>query len=220
LHNAGNGNVALGFAAGENATTGDNNVYIGTSMQGVAAEANHTYIRNINTTSVSGAGTDTVTINLTTGLVGHLSSSQRYKEDVRPMGRASEALYQLKPVSYRYKKEIDSSQAPAFGLIAEQVADVNSALVACNSEGQPESVHYEMVNAMLLNEFLKAHKTIEEQQATIIQLRNEFQTASAQYHSEIQALSAQLKEQAAQIQRVSDQFEMIKPTVRLVENRQ
>ena len=71
-------------------------------------------------------------------------------------------LYQLKPVSYRYKKEIDSSQSPAFGLIAEEVADVNSALVARNAEGRPESVHYEMINAMLLNEFLKEHKTVAE----------------------------------------------------------
>jgi hypothetical protein len=93
-------------------------------------------------------------------------------------------------------------------------------LVGRNPAGQPESVRYDHVNAMLLNEFLKAHKTIEEQLATIMQLKNEIQTIGAQYHKEIQALSAQLKEQAARIQRVSDQFEMTKPTGRLVENRQ
>jgi len=201
LHNTtGNQNVALGFAAGEDATTGDYNVYIGASMLGVAAETNHTYIRNINTTSVSGGGTDTVTINLTTGLLGHLSSSRRYKDDIKPMDRASEALYLLKPVSYRYKKEIDSTQSPAFGLIAEEVADVNSALVACNSEGQPESVHYEMVNAMLLNEFLKEHRKNDEQQ------------------KQIDVLTAQLKEQAAQIQRVSAQLEANRPAPRVVNN--
>jgi hypothetical protein len=201
LHNTtGNQNVALGFAAGEDATTGDYNVYIGASMLGVAAETNHTYIRNINTTSVSGGGTDTVTINLTTGLLGHLSSSRRYKDDIKPMDRASEALYLLKPVSYRYKKEIDSTQSPAFGLIAEEVADVNSALVACNSEGQPESVHYEMVNAMLLNEFLKEHRKNDEQQ------------------KQIDVLTAQLKEQAAQIQRVSAQLEANRPAPGVVNN--
>ena len=207
LHNAGSGNVALGFGAGENATTGDNNVYIGASMQGVAAEANHTYIRNINTTSVSGGGTDTVTVNLTTGLVGHLSSSQRYKEEIKPMDKASEALYRLKPVSYRYKKEIDISQSPAFGLIAEQVADVNSALVACNSEGQPESVHYEMVNAMLLNEFLKQHKTVQElkstvmgQQSVIAQQRQTFERRLAEQEKQINALTGVVEKVALQLE--------------------
>ena len=93
-------------------------------------------------------------------------------------------------------------------------------LVGRNPKGEPESVRYDQVNAMLLNEFLKAHKTIEEQQMTITQLRNDFQTISAQQQKDIQALSAQLKEQAAQIQRVSDHFELIKPIAQLVENRQ
>jgi hypothetical protein len=208
LHNTGGNNVALGYGAGENATTGDNNVYIGALMQGVAAEANHTYIGNINTTSVSGGGTDTVTVNLTTGLVGHLSSSQRYKEQIKPMDKASEALYRLKPVSYRYKKEIDSTQSPAFGLIAEEVADVNSALVACNSEGQPESVHYEMVNAMLLNEFLKEHKTVQElkstvlgQQSIILQQRQSFERRLAEQEKQMKALTGV-------VEKVNRQLEM------------
>src|SRR5207237_925142 len=125
------------------------------------------YIRNINTTSVSGGGTDTVTVNLSTGLLGHLSSSRRYKENIKPMESTSEALYQLKPATYRYKKEIDSTQSPAFGLIAEEVAEVNPDLVARNAEGQPESVHYEMVNAMLLNEFLKENKAFLEEQSKV-----------------------------------------------------
>ena len=104
---------------------------------------------------------DTVTIDLSTGLLGHLTSSRRYKEDIKPMDKASEALYRLKPVTYRYKKEIDRTQSLAFGLIAEEVAEVNPDLVAHNAQGQPESVHYEMVNAMLLNEFLKEHKKVE-----------------------------------------------------------
>src|SRR5262249_40102333 len=143
-------NTAIGAVAGSNQTTGSGNVYIGQGMQGVAGETNQTYIKNINTTSVSGAGTDFVTVNLTTGLLGHLSSSRRYKEEIKPMDNASETLYRLKPVTYHYKKEIDATQSPAFGLIAEDVAEVNPDLVARNAQGEIESVHYEWVNAMLL----------------------------------------------------------------------
>jgi hypothetical protein len=172
-------NTAIGPLAGANATTGSGNVYIGV-VSGVAGESLHTYIANINTTSVSGGGTDTVTVNLSTGLLGHLSSSRRYKEEIKPMNNASEALFALKPVTYRYKKEIDHTQSPAFGLIAEEVAEVNPALVARNSEGQPESVHYEMVNAMLLNEFLKEHCKVEQMQKQIDALTAGLQEVSAQ----------------------------------------
>ena len=120
------------------------------------------------------------------------------------MDRASETLYRLNPVSYRYEKEIDSTQSPAFGLIAEEVADVNSALVACNSEGQPESGHYEMINAMLLNEFLKEQRKVEQQdrkiqaqEATIIQLKKE-----------VEIVVARVKEQDEKIQKVGDQIEL------------
>ncbi len=176
----GSGNVALGFQAGKNATTGDANVYIGTGMEGVAGEAHHTYIRNINVTSVSGGGTDTVTVNLATGLLGHLTSSRRYKEDITPMDKASEAVFALKPVIYHYKKEIDPGQSPAFGLIAEEVAEVNPNLVAHNSHGEPESVHYEMVNAMLLNEFLKEHRQVQELKKEVAALTAGLQKVSTQ----------------------------------------
>jgi hypothetical protein len=209
----GNDNTALGFQAGILATTGDGNVYIGSGMSGVAGETNHTYVRNINTTSVSGGGTDTVTVNLTTGLLGHLSSSRRYKEGIKSMDRSSEALYQLKPVSYRYRKEIDSTQSPAFGLIAEEVAEVNPALVARNSEGQPESVHYEMVNAMLLNEFLKEHRKVQEQETTIAQLKQDFQSKLANQQKQIEALTAGLL-------KVSAQIELSKPAPQTVLNNQ
>jgi hypothetical protein len=209
-------NVAIGFGAGADLIDGARNVYIGQGVgAGAANETDRTYIRNINNTSVSGAGTDTVTVNLTTGLLGHLSSSRRYKEDIKPMDKSSEALYQLKPVTYRYKKEIDRTQAPAFGLIAEEVAEVDPNLVARNSQGQPESVHYEMVNAMLLNEFLKEHKKVEEQQATI----GELKSTVAQQQKGMEVLTAQLKEQAAQIQKVSAQLEVSKPATKVVVNR-
>jgi Chaperone of endosialidase len=160
-----------------------------------------------------------VTVNLTTGLLGHLVSSRRYKEEIKPMDKASEALYRLNPVTYRYKKEIDPTQSPAFGLIAEEVAQVNPELVACNAAGQPESVHYEMVNAMLLNEFLKEHRKVEEQQAAIAQLKSvvaqqqkEFQAAIAEQREQFEA---RLQQQDAKIQRVKDRIELTNPAPRI-----
>jgi len=195
-------NVAMGQDAGFNLAAGDGNVYIGVGMNGTAAEANHTYIANIKDTTVSGLNADSVTVNLNTGLLGHASSSRRYKEHIKPMDNASETLYQLNPVTYRYKKEIDSTHSPAFGLIAEEVAEVNPALVGRNAKGQPENVHYEMVNAMLLNEFLKEHRKNEEQEATI-----------ARQQKQIEALTAGL-------QKVSAQIEMSRLAPRMVVNEQ
>jgi hypothetical protein len=209
-------NINVGFQAGLGNVTGSGNIFIG-PLQGPAtsAEINHTYIANINFTDVSGGGTDTVTIDLSSGLLGHLTSSRRYKEDIKPMDKASEALYQLKPVTYRYKKEIGRTQTRAFGLIAEDVVEVNPDLVAHNTQGQPESVHYEMVNAMLLNEFLKAHKKVEQQQSKI----DNQQASISELKSEVQAMVAQLKEQAAQIQKVSAQLEVNKPAPKVVTNK-
>ena len=170
-------------------------------MNGVAGENDHTYIRNINTTSVSGMGTDTVTVNLTTGLLGHLTSSRRYKEDIKPMDKTSEALYTLNPVTYRFKKEIDPSQSLDYGLIAEEVAKVDPNLAIRDRNGQIESVRYNAINAMLLNEFLKEHRKNEEQEKTIAEL-----------NSGMTALAATVKEQAAQIQKVSAQLAAASPS--------
>jgi hypothetical protein len=153
-------------------------------------------------------GTDTVTVDLTTGLLGHLSSSRRYKEDIKPMDKTSEALYMLNPVTYRFKKDIDPSQSLDYGLIAEEVAKVDPNLAIRDRNGQIESVRYSAINAMLLNEFLKEHKKVEEQQASIAELKNEVQT-----------VVAQLKEQAAQIQKVSAQLEVSKPAPQVVTNK-
>jgi len=188
INNTGNANVALGVNAGFDASTGSGNVYIGGDVDGVSGESNHTYIRNIKDTSVSGGGTDSVTVDLTSGLLGHLSSSRRYKEEIKPMNNASEAIFALKPVTYRYKREIDHTQSAAFGLIAEDVADVNPNLVARNAQGEAESIHYEMVNAMLLNEFLKEHRTVQEQGATIARLEKQIETLTAG----LQKVNAQL----------------------------
>ena len=156
-------------------------------MTGFADESQHTYIRNINTTPVSGAGTDTVTVDLTTGLLGHASSSRRYKEDIKSMDNVSEALYGLHPVTFRYNKEIDRTQSLAFGLIAEEVAEVNPDLVARNSQGESESVHYDAVNAMLLNEFLKEHDQMQDLKAIV-----------AEQQKQIEALTAGLQKVSAQ----------------------
>jgi hypothetical protein len=202
----GNFNTAIGKDAGGSAT-GSGNVYIGHLVFGVPGENNHTYIRNIKDTPVNGGNADIVTIDITTGLLGRASSSRRYKEDIQPMDKSSEALYRLNPVTFRYRKEIDRTQSPVFGLIAEDVAEVNPDLVVRNAEGQAESVHYEMVNAMLLNEFLKEHKKVKDLEATV-----------AQQQKGMEVLTAQLKEHAAQIQKVSVQLEASKPATKVVLN--
>jgi hypothetical protein len=206
-------NTALGVEAGRDQTTGSGNVYIGRSMVGVAGETNKTYIRNINTTNVSGGVADSVTVDLGTGLLGHLTSSRRYKEEIQPMDKASEALYRLKPVTYRYKKEIDRTQSPAFGLIAEEVAEVNPDLIARDSAGRPETVRYDAVNAMLLNEFLKEHRKVEELEASVEQQRKDFQAALAQEREEMETAVVQLKER---VQRISAQLEASKMTPQVV----
>jgi hypothetical protein len=143
FHNTtGSDNVAVRDSTGFDQDTGSGNVYIGAGVAGVAGESNHTYVRNIETTPVSGGGTDTVTIDLSTGLLGHLSFCRRYKEEIQPMNGTSETLYRLKPVTFRYKKEIDASQVLDYGLIAEDVGDVDGDLVVRDKNGKVESVRY------------------------------------------------------------------------------
>jgi hypothetical protein len=188
-------NTALGVDAGRDQTTGSGNVYIGRSMVGVAGESNKTYIRNINFTGLDGAA---VTVDVSTGLLGHATSSRRYKEEIQPMDQSSEALYQLNPVTFRYKKEINRTQAVSFGLIAEEVAEVNPALILRDTAGRPETVRYDAVNAMLLNEFLKEHRHVQEQDAII-----------ARQQKQIEALTAGL-------QKVTAHLEASKPAARTV----
>ena len=166
----GSNNVALGSGAGLSATSGSGNVYIGAGMQGVAGESDACYIRSIfSRTSASGIP---VLINSSNKL-GTTTSSKRFKEDIKPMDRASEAILALKPVTLRYKKEIDPAGTSQFGLVAEEVEKVNPDLVVRDKEGRPYSVRYDQVNAMLLNEFLKEHRKVEEQEATIAQQKRD-----------------------------------------------
>jgi hypothetical protein len=202
------GNTAIGNRAGYGLRTGIGNVYIGEQeMARDPGENYHTYIHNINTTSVSGGSADAVTIDLNTGLLGHLTSSRRHKEDIKSMDEASETLYRLKPVTYHYKKEIDRNQALDYGLIAEEVGEVDPNLALRNAKGEIESVRYNAINVMLLNEFLKEHKAFVEEQDKVKKLE-----------AGLAGLVATVKEQAAQIEKVSAQVQIRKPIQTLARN--
>ena len=208
----GGSNIALGSFAGGDLTTGDFNVDIGNV--GVAAESNtirigtsgeqtKTFIAGINGAAVAGAA---VKVNAN-GQLGVAPSSERFKVEIKPMDKASEAILALKPVTFRYKKEVDPNGIPQFGFVAEQVAKVNPALVDRDVQGKIYTVRYEAVNAMLLNEFLKEHRNVQQLEAIV-----------AQQQKEIKALTANLKEQASQIQKVSAQLEVSKPAPQMVIN--
>ena len=209
----GNTNTAFGYQAGANLTNGNNNVYL--ASPGAATENNTIHIGSPQihgATFIAGISGATVADGVSVvvgadGRLGTIVSSGRYKEAIKPMGQASEAILALQPVTFRYKEELDHKGIPQFGLVAEQVEKVNRDLVARDDQGKPYTVRYEAVNAMLLNEFLKAHRKLEEQ-AEI----NEQQQAT------IIRLEAALKKQAAQIQKVSEKLEMSKPSGRLVTN--
>jgi Chaperone of endosialidase len=173
----GNSNTALGVSAGMNATTGSNNVYIGAGMTGVANESNACYIASIfGQTSANGTP---VLINSDSKL-GTATSSKRFKDDIKPMDKTSETIFALKPVTFRYKKDLDPEGIPQFGLVAEEVQAVNPALVVRDKEGKPYTVRYDAVNAMLLNEFLKEHRKVEQLEKQIEKLTAGFEKVSAQ----------------------------------------
>jgi Chaperone of endosialidase len=198
-HNVtGSSNVALGFQAGFN-ITGSGNVCIGQNIVGLAGESNVTRIGNIGSTAQANGVFVTVGAG---GKLGFQASSRRYKDDIKPMDKASEALFALKPVSFRYKREIDPARSPDFGLIAEDVATVNPDLVARDEKGEIVTVRYQAVNAMLLNEFLKEHRKVEDLEAN-----------AARQQKQIEALTAGL-------QKVSAQLEASKPAPQVANNSQ
>jgi hypothetical protein len=221
---SGNNNAALGLKAGSNLTTGSNNIDIGANVLGAAGEANtirigksgtqtKTFIAGIFGKTVgSGVG---VIIN-SNGQLGTVQSSARFKEAIKPMDKASEAILALKPMTFHYKRELDPDGIPQFGLVAEQVEKVNPDLVARDADGKVYTVRYEAVNAMLLNEFLKEHRKVQQlefkaqkQEALIVQQQKEFRLTVAEQQKQIEALTAGL-------QTVSAQVELNKPEPQMV----
>ncbi|PYL08185.1 MAG: hypothetical protein DME33_07915 [Verrucomicrobia bacterium] len=221
----GDSNTGLGSFAGSTAGASSNTIFIGANA-GTAVTWDSSNIISIgvtNDSSVFGTAANTCYINYifgepaiagvpqavfvdSDGVMGFNGSSRRYKHDIKPMDKASETLFALKPVTFKYNT--DKKNTLCFGLIAEEVAEANPDLVLNDSSGRVSSVRYEQINVMLLNEFLKEHKRVEEQQASISQLKSEMQT-----------MVAQLKEQAAQIQKVSAQLEVNKPAPQVVVNK-
>jgi hypothetical protein len=233
LHNntIGTGNIALGFRAGYNLTVGSNNIDIGNA--GIAAEANtirigtsgsqtNTYVAGIYNATVSkGIG---VVVD-SSGKLGTKGSAERFKDAIKPMDKASEAILALKPVTFHYKKELDPEATPQFGLVAEEVEKVNPDLVVRDERGKIYTVRYDAVNAMLLNEFLKEHRQVQElkstvakQEATMAKQQKDFQATAAQQQKGMEVLTVRVKEQASQIQKVSDKLELNKPAPRTVVN--
>jgi endosialidase-like protein len=195
----GNNNIALGALAGGSLTTGDNNIDIGNA--GVTGESakirigttgaqNNTFIAGISGVTVAGGVGVVIDSN---GQLGTTTSSAHFKQDIQAMGEASNALLALKPVTFRYKHQIDPEGIPQFGLVAEEVEKVNPALVARDAKGEVYTVRYEAVNAMLLNEFLKEHRKVE-------QLTKDFESKLAQQQKQIEALTEGLRKVSAQLE--------------------
>jgi hypothetical protein len=204
----GDNNIALGNLAGTQITAGSDNIEIGN--RGLAADSRTIRIGRHGTqtaTFIAGISGATVPTGVavivdSSGHLGTTTSSARLKDAITPMDKASEAILALKPVTFRYKHDLDPEGIPQFGLVAEQVEKVNPDLVARDADGKPYTVRYEAVNAMLLNEFLKEHRRNEAQQ------------------KQIEALTAMVKEQAVQIQKVSAQLELNKTVPQIVLNNQ
>ena len=181
----------MGNGAGNSVTTADHVIAIGTAGANVSDSC---YIDNIWNQP---GGSQGVYVN-SDGKLGAQVSSRRFKDEVKPMEQASEVIYGLKPVSFRYKPEIESTRPVGFGLIAEDVEKITPDLMTRDKEGKPYTVRYDAVNAMLLNEFLKEHKTVQEQGATIAQQRKDFEAAIARLQKQVETLTSDLQKVSAQ----------------------
>jgi hypothetical protein len=220
-----NDNTVLGNNAGSNIVDGSGNSVIGSDAGSGIVHANGVmvignvpgissvfgekdsscYIQNIYNEPIGGAGVPHAVWVDADGTLGLMPSSRRFKHDIKPMDRASETLYGLKPVTFQYNS--DEKGRPQYGLIAEEVAEISPDLILRDNKGEILSVRYEQINAMLLNEFLKEHRKNEEQEKTIVELK-----------SGMTALAATVKGQASQIQKVSAQLEASKPAPQVVNN--
>jgi trimeric autotransporter adhesin len=218
-------NVAVGAEAGTGVTNANNVICIGAFLSGLNQD-NSCFISNIFGAPVGG---DAVPVSIdSSGKLGTFISSRKYKKDIKAIDKASEAILSLRPVTFHYKT--DKANTAQFGLIAEQVAEVNSDLVVRDKKGELLTVRYEAVNAMLLNEFLKEHKKVQElkstaatQDATIARLQSTLakqQAAIAQQQKRMEVLTTKLEEQAAQIQNVSAHIQTSRPAFQTVLNSQ
>jgi hypothetical protein len=217
FNTSGSNNIALAGGAGFNLTTGNNNIEIGYNVIGVADEARTIRIGNVGTqirTFIAGISRAIVPTGIAvivdgSGHLGTTTSSARFKEAIKPMNKTSEAILALQPVTFRYKKELDPDGIPQFGLVAEDVEKVNPDLVARDEQGKAYTVRYEAVNAMLLNEFLKEHRKVENQESRM----QEQEATIACQQKQIDALTAGL-------QKVSVQLEASKPVLQTIANNQ
>jgi uncharacterized coiled-coil protein SlyX len=210
----------LGISAGVNVTTAANVICIGSDGANVN---NSCFIGNIHGVTTQNADAMPVLID-SVGQLGTMSSSKRFKKAIKPMDSASEAVLALKPVSFYYKS--DNTNTPQFGLIAEEVAAVNPDLVVRDQNGEIYSVRYDAVNAMLLNEFLKEYRKVQEQNSKIQQQEatiTELKSTVAQQQKDFQATAAHQQKQieavTAGLQKVSVQLETSKTAPQTVSNR-
>ena len=205
----GSGNIALGDTAGTKNITGSNNIYIGNP--GTHTDSNRIRIGTPgiqNKTLIAGISGATVPDGVgvivgSNGQLGTIVSSERFKEAIKPMDKASEAILTLKPVTFRYKHELDPDGIQQFGLVAEEVEKVNPDLVARDEQGKPYTVRYEAVNAMLLNEFLKEHRKVAEQ----ARLNREQEATIADLRAALKHQEKQIATLSSQMQRVNDQLQ-------------
>ena len=212
-NSTGSGSIAIGYNSGALVGSSNNVIAIGSPGDDVD---NSCFIGNIRGVTTQNADAIAVVID-SAGQLGTMSSSRRFKKEIKPMEKASEAILSLKPVTFHYKS--DRTDTPQFGLIAEEVAEVNRNLVARDKNGDIYTVRYDAVNAMLLNEFLKEHRRVEELKSAMAQQRKDFEAAIVQQQKTTEALVTRLNEQEARIQKVSAQVEMRKlGSQMLVEN--
>ena len=214
INTTGNNNVGLGYDAGFNIITASNVTCIGAGVVG-ADVSNTTWIANVYGTAPQNATTAPVVVSAD-GQLGTVVSSERFKKDISTMEKASEVILSLRPVTFHYKT--DTKNIPQFGLIAEEVAKVNPALVLPDKEGKPYTVRYDAVNAMLLNEFLKEHRKVQEQEVTITELKSTVAQEQKDFQATVARLTTRLDEQASQIQKVSAQLEANKPAQKVALN--
>jgi Chaperone of endosialidase len=210
----GNLNIAIGREAGAGIITADNVICIGSNFD-AANVSNSCFIGNIRGVATTNPDAIPVLID-SAGQLGTASSSRRFKTEIKPMDQASESILALKPVTFHYQS--DKKSTPQFGLIAEEVADVNPNLVVRDKNGDIYTVRYDAVNAMLLNEFLKEHRKVEEQQATITHLQKDFEALSVEQQKQIHLLQTRLEEQGAQIQKVRARIGVTKSRSQMVLN--